>query len=728
MMKKILWIAVALPLWLSAANNDLDSLKGLILTKAKFPVYNEQNLQSMIFTDKAERQGKIIVGSDTVMDLIDNTVSVDDIKDGWGTKVYDLDAKLPALVDFWGKRSYSRGVIVSRSVNIDQESRSANGKEPVFFRSPVMDLDGIGFESDFDKNTLLIKEDVSIVIRLGASDIKSVIANKKLPAKYEFATASSDSLLIDMKNNTITLIDNVVINEEKSVINCDKLTIYLNNTNGLMPKNNSFQGHDLAGVNRIVCDGKVYLKRTGKDRNDSRLQATAEKLVYDLESDLITLSGENKPKITTASGTLSGRIITIDRNNEEIKIVDGAEISSPNLRPPQNSNAPAISVNDVQIAKIRQLFADQDSIVRCSAPADDKKTDGKKPEDKRTDDAEQNNSSITSNSSDFNYKGGKLVFEGNVKVRDQQLNLDCERLEIYLEDKPGEVKKEEPKAKSEDPLAMTEVSSEKKQVKKIVCIGKVRAVDSSMDLAADKLTLDFDQNAKTSAAAGTLAPGMFQSGNSNVSRATAEGNLVIKSTDDGKKGKKTGANPMGNLLQGGSGTTRTLKSDNGFLDFVKNEAEFHGKVNILDDQGNLKCEDMYIYTAKAADKKPKGAKNEDIDADPFAAKKDGESNQNAAPETIVLADGVELSKIICKNNVEISRKTSKNELQQAFGQQAEYHVGNKKIIMTGTKEKQPWMKVEQGRMFGDRIIVLMETEEMKVDGNTRVELNRGLSF
>jgi len=31
-------------------------------------------------------------------------------------------------------------------------------------------------------------------------------------------------------------------------------------------------------------------------------------------------------------------------------------------------------------------------------------------------------------------------------------------------------------------------------------------------------------------------------------------------------------------------------------------------------------------------------------------------------------------------------------------------------------------------MFGDRIVVRMETEEMKVDGNTRVELNRGLSF
>ncbi len=728
MMKKILWLLAAMPLYLAANSNDLDSLKGLILTKAKFPVYNEQNLQSMIYADKAERQGKIIVSSDTVMDLIDNTISVDDIKDGWGTKVYELDAKLPALVDFWGKRPYSRGVIVSRSVNIDQENRSANGKEPIFFRSPVMDLDGIGFESDFDKNTLLVKEDVSIVIRLGASDIKSVIANKKLPAKYEFATATSDSLLIDMKNNTITLINNVVINEEKSVINCDKLTIYLNNTNGLTPKNGSFQGYDLNGVNRIVCDGKVYLKRTGKDRNESRIQATAEKLVYDLESDLITLSGEIKPKITTASGTLSGRVITIDRNNEEIKVLDGAEINSPNLRPPQNSNFSAVS--DSQIAQIRQLFAEEDSIVKCSAPANDNKAD-KPADDKKTDDKKaengENTSSITSNTSDFNYKGGKLVFEGSVKVRDQQLNLDCDRLEIYLEDKPGEEKKAEAKPKSDDPLAMTEVSSEKKQVKKIVCIGKVRAVDSSMDLMTDKLTLDFDQNAKTSAAAGTLAPGMFQSGNSNVSRATAEGNLIIKSTDDGKKGKKAAANPMGNLLQGGSGGSRTLKADNGFLDFVKNEAEFHGKVNILDDQGNLKCEDMYIYTAKTADKKPKEAKMEDIDADPFAAKKDGEAGKTA-PETIVLTDGVELSKIICKNNVEISRKTSKGELQQAFGQQAEYHVGDKRIIMTGTKEKQPWMKVEQGRMFGDRIVVRMETEEMKVDGNTRVELNRGLSF
>ena len=44
---------------------------------------------------------------------------------------------------------------------------------------------------------------------------------------------------------------------------------------------------------------------------------------------------------------------------------------------------------------------------------------------------------VTSDSSDLNYGGNKLVFQGNVKVRDPRMSLDCDRLEIFLTEKGG---------------------------------------------------------------------------------------------------------------------------------------------------------------------------------------------------------------------------------------------------------------------------------------------------
>ena len=64
-----------------AADNDLDVLRGLVLNHAKVPLYNKKTLQLMAFCDKAERQGKLVVGSNTLLDLIRRDADVDAIKD-----------------------------------------------------------------------------------------------------------------------------------------------------------------------------------------------------------------------------------------------------------------------------------------------------------------------------------------------------------------------------------------------------------------------------------------------------------------------------------------------------------------------------------------------------------------------------------------------------------------------------------------------------------------------
>ena len=121
----------------------------------------------------------------------------------------------------------------------------------------------------------------------------------------------------------------------------------------------------------------------------------------------------------------------------------------------------------------------------------------------------------------------------------------------------------------------------------------------------------------------------------------------------------------------------------------------------------------------------KAPAEEDPDADPFSSSapaKDG------APARIALTDTLELARVLCKRNVEISRRTKEGELQRAGGEQADYMVEEKRIIMTGTPQSRPWMSAQGGRISGDRILVDLANETMKVLGNTVVDIGNSLNL
>ena len=228
-MKRVILAALAASCALSLRGaGGLEDLRGLVLSHAKLPLYNKQVLQSMAFFDKASRQGHLMVGSNVLLDLIRRGADIDSIKDGWGLKLYPLNAGLSDIVGFWKERLYSEGVMSSSRADVDQENRMAAGTEPVFFRSPLLDLDGVGFEADFDKRTVLVKSDVRIVVRMAGSDPRKLFApGAKLPEKYEYITATGDSLLIDLAGNQVILMGNVKVDEERSGVTCERMTIFL---------------------------------------------------------------------------------------------------------------------------------------------------------------------------------------------------------------------------------------------------------------------------------------------------------------------------------------------------------------------------------------------------------------------------------------------------------------------------------------------------------------------
>lgn len=825
----LLFLAVSFVTGSVNAAKNLDDLRGLELGHAKLPIYNKENLQLMAFCDKAQREGRLLVGSGTVLDIIRRGADIDSIKDGWELRPYNLEAPLQEVVKFWGHRLYSEGIIKTARAEIDQENRIAAGSEPVFFRSPALDLNGIGFECDFNKRTVLVRSDVKIVLRMGNSDPRRIfVKGAKLPAKYEYITATSDSMLIDLANNQVILIGDVKINESRSGIDCDRMTIYLDRKESGKEGDAFAAGEKLEGVSRILCDGnvRIYRKQTEQEiKENGREIALADHMVYEVKNGTVSLTGDDKrPRIQRGREELSGQRIVLFREQERAAVLGGCNVRvvQPAKKAGQSDTVMTIDskvaqffskenhidfIGDVKVNEPQmELTCDQMRVFLREIPGAEKKQSvadgtltalpefgagGKRELDQikcrgnvrvthkgdvtervrddrsmanRRGDAvafrrwaakndreavvlcaaplksvkEKMKTTITSKESDLNYSANKLVFRGDVQVRDPRMKLDCDKMELILEERkltPGNREME----KQLDGAFGGNGSSRNKTLARIVCTGNVHAVEEQGDIRTDKLTIYFREVAPGM----PVQSGMFQSNGTQISKVVCDGNFVMESRPvPGKKNEKESVkSPMG-ALTGSSNTKRTVTARQGILDFMSNESEFHGDVKVHDEQGDLTCQDMYLYATKTdaaqADKNAKNAKSAGKpvkvvdpdadpmlagDADPFAAGMDKKGESTGVPDRISLMPGLELSRIVCKKDVLLVRRTPKGE-QRAAGEMADYQVATKKIIMTGTPEVQPWMMEEQGsKIAGDRIVVDVESGTMKVDGRTQVDFS-----
>lgn len=823
------------------ASGGLDDLRGLTLAHAKLPVYNRKTLQIMVFCNEVEQQGKRMAGRDAVLDLIRRDADVDSIRDGWGLEPYPLDAKLPELLKFWSVRLYSDGVILTSRAEVDQDTRMAYGDEPVFFRSPLLDLNGIGFEADFDRRTVLVKEDVNIVLRMQSSDPRKLLApGAEQPEKYAFVRAVSDWMRIDMENNQILLVGNVSVDEDRSIVNCDRMTIFLNRKDDASLKAANDRGEldagsDLGGVSRVLCDGNVVVTRKLSPEEiaeNGEQKAFADHLIYDLAVGTVTLTGDrNPPLVKRGRESMSGKTMTLHRE-EQRAVISGTSkvvVIQPPEKPGDRENSITVHSDDAEFDYLRNYGDFKGNVViddpRMQLKCADMRIDLKElPKEKvllpkkaestlsgmpsfdagnkreldrvtcsggvevlRRDDAgkllseergtsreavfdymtrtitmtgdnpvlrhgadslsgrelqiwvdeericardgskvvlsarssasaraaastaEAGQTVILSDSSDLNYGGNLLTFNDHVKVEDARLKLDCDRMEIFLLERNPDAPREK-----RNPAEMLKLEgSGDRSLSKAVCTGHVHALDPGSDLRTEKLTLTF--RPQTPGA----PPGMFQSDGTELAQIDADGNLVVVNTpasDEKQRASESGiGRNLGGLMKGGSAGPRTISADRGRIDFANQLSEFHGNVHVRDDENSLKCGEMYLYAGTPATESPQeeAAPKKGLDDDPFAL-----PGAETVPARISLTDTLDLKRVLCRDDVLFSRHTSDGQLQEAGGQQADYIVADRVMVVTGKAGSQAWMGAEKRRMYADKIVVNVENETMNAIGNT----------
>ena len=603
-MKKIVYLLITLFV-LGETNVVSDELGALKVYKARLPIYKKKRLQYMIFCAIMTRKGDKIYADDAIIDLVKNSIDVNKIKYLENVKPYKLGTSPADVAKFWKDKTNSLGFISSSHATILQESKVTSGSKKVFFRSPQLDLNGLGFIANFDERIIKVLQDVDIIVRMNSDKTGSGIS------KGDIVRVKADSMIMNMGTKIITLIGNVKVNDAAFDIFCSRLMLDLNKDDDDKKKNGTI---DPSGISSISCFGKVKIirKQSAEDlKKNGSQKAFADKAVYNTLNEQITLTGKN-PQIHHGNDMISGRKIIIWKNSERLQAF---------------KNCLVVSV-DKEASKPKKTV-------------------------------------LSSNFIDFDYANNLGIFSGHVRVKNANLKLNCNKMEVRLQTR-GKKK------------------NGKKEIDKIICTGSVIVNDPRAQVNSDRMDIFF----KDSVPGGSKSKVDINGGGKReVSLIKCFGNVHMFNKPENAKEKPT-----------------IISSNDAVLNIPANVADLLGNVRIEESRFYLTCEKMKMIAKEIT---------------PEQAAANAIANQkiySTTPKHIEIGDSRELTKIICLEKVVMTRKLS-YEKQKACGDKGIYIINDHKIILT-SKEGKPTLQRGPMIMEGSRIILWTDSEKLDVEDGT----------
>lgn len=761
------------------ARNDLSDLRGLALTNAKIPIYNRGGKpQMMIFVTRAERRGRVISGMTTVLDFIRPTASVDDIGDAWKLRPYPLGAPFKEIFDFWLPRlKYSEAVVTTARADIDQETHKASGSDRIFLRSPLLDLNGIGFEADFDRREIRVNSEIEVVVRTAGSDPRKLESLKS--KKHHSIAATGDALLIELEEKRIMLIGSVVVKDEQATITCDRLTILLSKNKDSAPQQTKRlldTESELAGLSRILADGNIVV--SGSKGSAGKLYA--DHLVYDLHGGKVTLSSDTPPQaLTLAQLKNQARSLLKKAPHETLGfvVVDDPQSRSYGrtvqieLRRSGTAALPAgelvggMTQADPRTGSdsVKSIVYPQ-GIVLVGKPAAGSK-DG--------------SFLVCADEGEFLPDVNAIDLKRNVFAQDSGTILTCDaaRLDLKKERSSGgisaaagleavhcrrNVKLLHRQTDAKSATILAEKADFLPGKNRIVFHEKVRGTHERSRLTCNRIELFLADRKNPGSGKIPVDSAALREGAASgktLERAVATGNVVMTdpgatlrtglltlffrearpgekmqnsmlqsggavltkiTCDNGVRLDSTGSVSAAALPQGVSGGKgrRTLTAMRSFTDLAANTSTFSGRVNVFDELSDLKCETLKLYGVKSSPASAKPVSPQaDIDADPFSMM----STENYAPSRIAISGDLELDRLECIEDVVITHKTE-DRTMAAGGERADYKVSTGKIIITGKPPRRPWVRSREHRQESDLLIYHLKEERFESRGDTETKM------
>ena len=650
---------------------------------------------------------------------------------------YKLGAKEKVISDWWNKEycRHSQAWVFVEQIIIPEQGTPATGTgnakdapviiasfdkntsilasdETAFFRSRQLDADGVGFDAFSDRKFIHIRSNVRAIIHLGDNDKESDGEGSSsddqdsgvLFASDSPAEVQSDTADIDLEHNVITLIGNVVVDDHKNRITCDKMEIYMEEdaTDTLVgsadrpkagkPDEPAADDEDEKknSIRKIVCFGNVVCTMlddsSGKDQT-----ALCERAEYDIPKNEITMTGAHSDP---------GKVIPEDVfSTMERQIRAGTIATCPVMIQEKEWMIGSLFTiflkenNRVKVKDIKVNYSD--SLFAMNGENENGGTEESAKENAFT--------MILADNADINLEKNIVTLSGNVDIDDQSSRITCGEMKILLngdEKEPAASDAAQQKENGED-----ESIFGSKNVSKVLCKGDVvymeRAKEDDPD-SKNRIALadqaDYDAVSETIVLTGSEHPTIMQGSD----RLRGECIEIFSKENNRVKIRKVEFRIARNLLSqddqdSADYTTTTVTADD--ADIQLNEKITLSR-NVLVDSGDsrMNCGRMEIFLL-----------NDDAP---------GTEKQPQTGSLLSSGDGYEfgnnISKIVCSNDV-IYRRHSEGQEQIVLSREADYNAVSEVIVMTGAHSN-PQEEIPQ-ETFAE---IKQAVEKTAVAGNDNV--------
>ncbi len=294
----------------------------------KFPEFDSKTgqLKFIVYGNKANTLDEFILMEEVLLDFVKKEIKdISTIEEYKNRDIYPLNTKENIIQKFWKSKKHTKQFIKAAVANYDKSTKFIKGKKKIEFRSPNIDIDGVGFDMASSDKILNIYKDVKVHLR--SSQIDTI--TKEI--SYSTTKVFSDELNANYSNNIITFSKNVVVIDKDSTIQCDKMVLFL--------KDNE--------VEKAICTTNVIIT---KQLKDDKQVATAQTAKYNLKNGKIELI--TNPKIVTKNNFLKGKTIILYSGKDQIEVNDDAYLKT------VRETATSVITSDLMTSDMQKNVAD----------------------------------------------------------------------------------------------------------------------------------------------------------------------------------------------------------------------------------------------------------------------------------------------------------------------------------------------------------------------------------
>ena len=314
-----------------AAGNNFGAFRNIRTKVVKMPFYKEGQLTFYLRSESAALYGRQLDAVHPVIDLVRKGVTAETVaKSDSSSRIYTLDTPLQNVLDYWQKRSYSEGVLISDNASLDQASKIISSNDKVSLRTPVMDLDGIGYSVDLVRQIITINSRVAIVLRNdGEHNLGTPLdtaSNKKSGGKMTVTRVYGDELIYNLAQDRLFLNGNVKVVDESGIITASKLELRFVKKETRKP-NNMIDSRNIADSGKKLqsarFSGDVYAERTLNEAEAAggKQYARANMVFYDMQKDMLEMTG-SRPRLGRGSDFAEAERIVINPGKKVISFYD----------------------------------------------------------------------------------------------------------------------------------------------------------------------------------------------------------------------------------------------------------------------------------------------------------------------------------------------------------------------------------------------------------------------